>query len=195
MGKFTYFKFNLQEKKSIIISLTNFNYYHQIFVDTIPKPLTSRFKWAAHDISFGVVTILKNDNHFIHGPNAFYYIGVYSPYNGNDGRSSEFQIGVKTEDSTDILSEGIQTFSKAISNEYQFYEYQLSNENDLWIETESTLFGESPALCISTEHKKPTREANQCMWKVEKSITGLGSITINNTETNWKKSSFYIGAK
>jgi hypothetical protein len=102
---------------------------------------------------------------------------------------------VKTEDATEILSEGIQMHSQVNSKDYQFFEYQLSNENDLWIEVESTLYGDSPALCISTEHKKPTREAKQCMWKVENSITGLGSITINSTEANWKKSSFYIGVK
>jgi hypothetical protein len=194
--KILYFKFNIKEKKNFQVSLTNFNGYHRFVMDTSPKPqfITGKYKWIGFGVASEVLTISSTDHNFIYGPNATYYIGVQG-YTTGTYKSTEFQLSFKVEGSTEILSEGIPQFSETTNQNYQFFEYQLSSENDLWLDVQSDSWGDSPYLCISTEHKKPTVAAKQCQWKVEKSQTGFGSITINKTETNWKKSSYYIGVR
>eukprot|EP01080_Neovahlkampfia_damariscottae_P003618 gene3618-6434_t len=193
-NQFVKFKFNLMEKKNLFITLANFNGYHRFVIDTVPnpKPVRGKYKWIGYGVANEALTIKTTDRNFIYGKNATYYINVYGYSSGNYKRT-EFQVGVKTDGQIDILSEGIPQISQLVTADYQFFEYQISSENDVWIDSESDVWGRSPQLCISTEHKKPTREENQCTWKLENSRTGINSMVINKTDPNWKKSTYYIG--
>ena len=162
-------------------------------IDTIPNPGV-RYKWTSTTASVAAITIKTTDPHFVYGDNGFYYIGVYGYSSGND-RLTGFQVGAKTEDQTEILTEGIPNPGEVVKNNYQFFEYQLSSNNDVWFETDSKIWGNSPYLCISTDHKQPTVSGNHCTWKVDTVSSGMGSIIINKTDPNWKKTTYYIGVK
>ena len=179
-----------------MITLANFNGYHRFVIDTKPNPkiTTGHYKWSGYGVANEALTIKTTDRNFIYGQNATYYISIYS-YSFGDYKRTEFQLGVKSEGQTEILSEGIPQISELTNSNYQFFEYQISSENDVWFDSESDVYGASPYLCISTEHKKPTVEAKKCTWKLEKSLTGMASMSINKTDPNWKKSTYYIGVK
>lgn len=183
-SNYQYFNYSLTESTTLHIGISSIVSYHYLLIDTVPNPTFSRQKWYSFSSGTEVITIRPEDRNFIVGT---YYIAVFSYSTGN-----LFQVSATKNNTVELLTEGISQPREVYLNQYQYFEYEMSSRNEIWMEVSPRTPGNIPNLCVSTQVKRPRAEDRTCTWNVI-GVNAVAQLSILTTDPNFRNSTYYVG--